>query len=195
MQIKKEDLYALIKEIVGEVIDPQLEELKTKQEGSFEKLYKSSLLNKTDASSEKGMGVARLIKALVAGKGDPERAAKYVEKNWTKTDNTEVVKALLAGDGEAGGFTVGEELSSEVIELLRPAQVVRRANPVIVPMDKGNLTLPGLASGAQANYSGESVNGSLSESTFRQVKLVFKKLITLVPVSNDLILVEKLRFV
>ena len=188
MQITKEQLQALIKEVVGEVVGTQMEELKVSQEENlsiFEKLYKNGPSN-TDTKN-KGVGVARLIRALVGGKGDPDRAIKFVEKNWSKTDNTAIVKALAAGDDVAGGFTVNEEMSSEVIELLRPATVVRRANPVVIPMGSGNMTLPGLASGAQANYSGENVNGSLSEPTFRQVKLVFKKLITLVPVSNDLI--------
>ena len=190
MQIKKDDLYALIKEIVEEVTTPQIDELKSIQEekqSTFEQLYKKSSLAKPEGSVAKGIEVARLIKALVAGKGDPERAAKYVEKNWTKTNNEVITKTLLAGDGVAGGFLVSEEQSAEVIELLRPTQVVRRANPIIVPMTNGNITLPGLASGAQASYAGESANGALSEPTFRNVKLVFKKLITLVPVSNDLI--------
>lgn len=190
MQMNKEQLQELIKEVVGEVIDPQMKEIKKAQEehqSSFEKLYKNSSLNSPTGASQKGIGVARLIKGLLMGKGDPERAIRLIEKHWNKTDNTQVLKALAAGDGVAGGFTVDEEMSSEVIELLRPATVVRRANPIIIPMGSGNLTLPGLASGAQANYSGENVNGGVTEPTFRQVKLVFKKLITLVPVSNDLI--------
>ena len=189
MQMTKEKLGEFIKEIVGEVTgdyNQEIKDLKEAQESSFEKLYKASQM-RNGGNPEKGLGVARLIRGLLAGKGDPERAVKYIEKHWTKTDNSEVIKALAAGDGVAGGFTVNEDMSSEVIELLRPAQVVRRANPIIMPMGSGNMTLPGLASGAQSNYSGENVNGGVSEPTFRQVKMVFKKLITLVPVSNDLI--------
>ncbi len=189
MKITKEILEGLIKEVVSQVIDPQMEELKKGQESTFEKLYKSKLLSGPGGTkdTENDVTIGRLIKALVGGKGDPERAIRFVERNWKKGSNEAIVKALAAGDGGAGGFTVAEEMSGEVIELLRPAQVVRRAGPVVVPMMSGNLTLPGLASGAQANYAGENANGNLTEPTFRQVKLVFKKLITLVPVSNDLI--------
>ncbi len=189
MELTAEALQALIKEVVTEVLGPQIDEMKEKSEKSFEKLYKESMERTIPLATDtvKGIGVARLIRGLLAGKGDPERAIKFIEKNWTKTDNTEVIKALSAGDGIGGGFLVQEGYVNELIELLRPATVVRAANPVVIPMPVGNLTLPGLASGAQANYAGENTNGNVSGQTFRDVKLVFKKLITLIPVSNDLI--------
>jgi len=56
-----------------------------------------------------------------------------------------------------------------------------------IPMPGGNLNLPRLTGGATSYYVGENQNATKSEQTFGNVKLSSKKLVTLVPVSNDLI--------
>lgn len=189
MKLKKEDLEELIKGIVeqtNESMRQEIETLKSQSSGDIANILKS-FQSQNQPPAKKGMMVGQIVRALAAGKGDPERAIRFVEKHWKKDEHENLVKALAAGDGVAGGFTISEELSTEVIELLRPATTVRRSQPIVIPMSNGTFTMPGLASGAQSNYSGENQNGGITEPTFRDVKLTFKKLITLVPVSNDLL--------
>jgi HK97 family phage major capsid protein len=54
-------------------------------------------------------------------------------------------------------------------------------------MPKGNMNLPRLTGGATSYYVGENQNATKSQETFGNIKLSSKKLVTLVPVSNDLI--------
>lgn len=131
-----------------------------------------------------GESAARIVRALAVGRGDPERAARYVKSNWGDED---IEKALIEGSDSAGGYIVPPEFSAEIIELLYSRTLVRRLGAQPMPMDTGTLNIPKLASGAQSGYIGESTNVPTSEQSFGQIQLVWKKLATLVPVSNDLI--------
>jgi HK97 family phage major capsid protein len=133
---------------------------------------------------DRGLRLARVVRALAAGRGDVGRAAQWAR---VVARDEAIAKILEAGTGAAGGFLVREELATEVIELLRAESVVRRLNPVTVPMESGTLRLPAITGGATAGYIGESADLSVSEQTFGQVVLTWKKLGTLVPVSNDLL--------
>ncbi len=180
-KLTKEALEELINKTVETAMGKSVAELRAENQ-SFLKQFVTS---KKEEKGEKGLQMGRLIRALAAGRGDPDRAKRFSDK-WFGDDNS-ISKALAAGDATAGGFLVGEEMSSEVIELLRPQAAVRRSNPVIMPMDRGNLTLPKITGGASSGYVGENDNGGLTEQTFGTVKLTFKKMLTLVPVSNDLL--------
>lgn len=98
-----------------------------------------------------------------------------------------MVKALLASDGSAGGFLVPVTFSTDVVEFLRPMSAVRKLNPNIISMPSGTTKIPKIITGASATYIGESVNIPRSEQVFGQLTLSFKKLATLVPISNDLV--------
>lgn len=127
---------------------------------------------------------ARIIRALGASKGDLRRAAEFAEKTL---HDPVVAKALATGTVEGGGFLVPEEFSQEIIELLRPRSVVRSAGPVMVPMTTGVLTMPRLAAGASATYSQEGQGIKGSQEKGQTITLTWKKLTSLVPISNDLL--------
>ena len=74
-----------------------------------------------------------------------------------------------------------------MIELLRASGVVRSLNPLTIPMATGTVKVPRISSGVTASYVGENTNITKSEVATGQLTLTFKKLVTLVPVSNDLI--------
>jgi len=57
----------------------------------------------------------------------------------------------------------------------------------VVPVPTGTTKIPKLASGATAYYVGENTAATKSEPTTGQLTLTFKKLVTLVPMSNDLL--------
>lgn len=139
---------------------------------------------------EKGVLAASVVRAIAAGKGDPERATSWVAKHWKEKDAfvaEQVTKALAAGEATAGGFLVPTVLSQDIIELLRPMAVVRSMGPVILPMPAGSVRIPKLTAGSAASYIGENVVAPKTQPTFGQVMLAYKKLAALVPVSNDLL--------
>ena len=72
--------------------------------------------------SEKGLLVARAVRSLIAGRGDPIRAAGWAKTRWG--ENNTVYKALAASDSTAGGWLVPPSWRTEIIELLRPMAVV-----------------------------------------------------------------------
>lgn len=138
----------------------------------------------TKTMEEKSLQVARIIRALAAGRGDVERAAAHAKKAW---GDDEVAKALTASENTGGGFLLQEELATSIIELLRPASVIRRMNPVIIPMASGSVLIPKMTGGASAGYIGEGSDIPATAEVFGQVPLVWKKLGALVPISNDLL--------
>ncbi len=135
-------------------------------------------------SGEKGAGAARLIRALVTGKGDPLRAASYVRRNW---EDETVARALESGVDAAGGFIVPPSYTTEIIELLYPQTVIRGSGARIYPMPTGTAEIPRLAGGVQAEYLGENQNIIVDQPDFGQLNLAWKKLACIVPISNDLI--------
>jgi len=132
----------------------------------------------------KGQGFARMLRSLAATKGDPEAAAKWSEKYYK---DESVAKALSTGDFTAGGVFVPEEMSSEIIELLRPTSVVRAAGPRIQPMETGVMSIPRMTGGASAEWLGESQAQNASQPTTGSLQLVWKKLRATVPVSNEML--------
>lgn len=143
---------------------------------------------------EKGLDMARCVLATAGAKmmgGGPEQAIQLL-KRWGRDDLaakwTEArSKALSAGDPTAGGFLVPTTFSSDVIELLRPSAVVRSLNPTTMPMPTGNVKVPKITAGSTASYAGENQAVNATEPDTGQLSLTFKKLVAIVPISNDLI--------
>jgi len=185
-EMTREQLYGMIGEIVGTTVKEMLDPIKQQQTDLMSNILRGQ--NKSEEKPlDKGLIIGRFIRALAAGKGDPDRAANYAKKNWQDETGKEVCKALAAGDATAGGFLVPEVFSREIIELLRPMSVVRRMNPVSVDLSGGTLRIPKLAGGATATYIGENRNVVETQQQTGQVVLSAKKLAALVPVSNDLL--------
>lgn len=143
---------------------------------------------------EKGLAFARCIRATAAAKmrGVGPDGAIEILKMWGDEDLAEEwkgarTKALAAGDATAGGFLVPPTFSQEVIEFLRAASVVRRLGARALPVPTGTINIPKLTGGATAYYVGENTNATKSEQTTGQLQLSFKKLVTLVPMSNSLL--------
>lgn len=138
--------------------------------------------------AERGLGMARFLRAMAAGKADPERAAKWATKNWGAEDS--MTKILEASEDSGGGVLVPTQHSTEVIELLRERAVFRSMNPTTVPMPTGSLQIPKITGGATAAYIGESQNIQKTEQTTGMVNLSWKKLAAVVPISNDFLRFE-----
>ncbi|MBL4808271.1 MAG: phage major capsid protein [Rhodobacteraceae bacterium] len=131
----------------------------------------------------KGVGAGLFMGALAATGGNVEAAAAYAQDNGFG-----VISAALSGaTSAAGGVTIPQELSSELIEMLRPRVAVRAAGARVVDMPAGNLRNARQATGATATYQGENDTITPSEPTFDSVDKSFKKLTSLVKISNTLL--------
>lgn len=138
---------------------------------------------KQEVKQYPGAGVARIAMAIAATKGNLTEAAKFAE---TEIGDHGVAMAITTSQS-SGGALIPQNLHDEVIELLRARSVVRKLGARSMPLPNGNLSLPRMAGGATAYYSGENEDIKSSVSKFDDAKLSAKKLTALVPISNNLI--------
>lgn len=132
----------------------------------------------------KGAGMARMVLALAAAQGNNQVAAQIAMDRGYGDIVAASLNTLTPG---AGGVLVPENLSTEVIELLRPKSVVRKLGARGMPLNNGNLTIPRLKGGAVVGYIGSDSDIPTSQQEFDDLKLSAKKLTGLVPISNDLL--------
>lgn len=138
---------------------------------------------KPELKQYEGAKMARLAMSIAAGKGDLQLAEQFAAKEIGDAD---VAMAISTAAG-SGGALVPENFHSEVIELLRPRTVIRRLGARSVPLPNGNLTMPRMAGGATSNYVGEGADAKATGANLDDVKLSAKTMITIVPMSNQLI--------
>jgi HK97 family phage major capsid protein len=138
---------------------------------------------KPELKQYEGAKMARLAMSIAAGKGDLQLAEQFASKEIGDAD---VAMAISTASG-SGGALVPEIFHSEVIELLRPRTVIRRLGARSVPLPNGNLTMPRMSGGASASYVGEGADAKSTEGSLDDIKLSAKTMITIVPMSNQLI--------
>ncbi|HGE8284241.1 TPA: phage major capsid protein [Serratia marcescens] len=130
-----------------------------------------------------GAGMARMVMAVAAGKGDLVQASKFAADDL----NDKNLSMAISTAADSGGALVPQNMHSEVIELLSARTIVRKLGARSMPLPNGNMSLPKMSGGAQAHYIGEGKAAKSSESKFGDVKLSAKTMIALVPISNQLI--------
>jgi HK97 family phage major capsid protein len=181
----KEELNAVIREVLQETLGAQQTE--RDEERKALAAIAAALMQQKQVvaltADQRSLEAARFIRAIAAGKGDPDRGAAWAKKQGYD----EVAKALGVSTVEGGGALVPENYSAAIIELLRPASAVRQMNPTIIPMTAGTLTMPALTGGTSAGYVGENKNIGTSQIKTGLMKLSWKKLAAMVPIGNDLI--------
>jgi HK97 family phage major capsid protein len=180
----KEQLYGFVSDVVKEVMNATWEEMQKANQAQLAALQREAAIERVQ-KPERGLMAARFMRAIAAGKGDTDKAARFAKKQWG--EEGAILKALEASDASAGGVLIPTEWSGEVIELLKEATVFRRMGPRVIPMTTGSMQMSKLTGGATAGYIGESQNLPVSEQTFGQINLTWKKLAVLVPISNDLL--------
>lgn len=90
-------------------------------------------------------------------------------------------------EGVQGGFLVPEDVSEEVIELLRPETILGQMGIVHMPMPNGNFSQNRRTKGANFGYGGEGQDIKVTGVGFGQLKLSAKKMSGIIPISNDLL--------
>lgn len=152
---------------------------------------------------EKGVHQARLLRAHietmikrangVAIKNNSvlEEVAEVVRKRYSDSDPVFVdavvdrAKDLMATGN--GGNLIVETYASDFLDLLWNNTILDKVGVRFMPTSTGNLTIPKILSGVAAGYVGEGGTIDTSTITFGKIRLSVKKLMALVPISNDLL--------
>ena len=123
------------------------------------------------------------VKALYHAGGNTMLAQQWAERYLG--ESSPVTKALSTSVAASGGNMVPEDFANQIIELLRPATVVRASNPNIVPMPRGTMRMGKQTSGVTGGYGTEGGKIPAQKPGTGNIVATFKKLTVLVPVSND----------
>ena len=178
------DVQSYITDVIKEVLGEKLEELQKHYQEQVKTMKAEFAAEKKEAKDTgKGLRAAKFLLAFAKGGGNMDKAIDFAKD----AGELGTVKAMQATDATAGGVWVPEELSSEVIELLRPASVVRRMGPRSIPMETGSMSMSKITGGATAGYIGESQNLPNTGQTTGKIALNWKKLGCILPISNDLL--------
>jgi HK97 family phage major capsid protein len=197
MSITMEELLSKIEEKIDKKIAP-LQETQHKYADQLTAMHdqQEQLSINSDQKEEPGLTITRAIKCLTLAKNDPDKALFYAagsadnSKKGMYPNNKKVhalLKQLSATTPSEGGFLIAEQWSEDIIPLLLSKTAVMELGARHIPMPGGTLNLPKLTGGATSYYVGENQNATKSQETFGNIKMSSKKLVTLVPVSNDLI--------
>lgn len=136
-----------------------------------------------EAKQYKGASFARTAMAIAASKGDLEGAARFAHDSI----GDDQVSMAIETSASSGGALIPENTANEVIELLRDRTIVRRLGAQTIPLPNGNISVPRMSGGATASYVGEGNDVTATEGQFDDIKLSAKTMITLVPISNQMI--------
>ena len=146
--------------------------------------------NSVGQESEKELKASRfgkLLSVTVLAHRNPDKAFHLIEQIKDEKLQDTLVKSLMSSDFDAGGSLVREDMADEVIDLLRPASVVRRSGARQITMPLGNFGVDKLTGGATSFWGEEGVGVNASQQTTGQVKLEAHKLTTIVPITNELL--------
>lgn len=198
----QEQLQGMIKSAVDEAVAPYKEaqrkyadkvgtetDEQTAKEKAAEKTAKDAELNAKGETVEPGMRLARSAKLMVLAGNDVEKALHLAQAKMYPEDKhlQASLKALALSTPGDGGFLVPEEYSQEIIPLLRNKAVVRSMGGRSLPLTNGNLNIPRMLGGASSFYQGENQDAKATQPSFGNMRLSGKKLVTMVPISNDLV--------
>ena len=120
--------------------------------------------------------ISRVIRGMATG-------------NWKGADNERrIMDAMTEGNDPDGGYLVPEEVSAEVIEMLGPEAAVIAAGARVKPMISDTQIMNKEATGPSGLWIAEDEdNEDETKLTYGQVRLVAKKYMVLIPVTNELI--------
>lgn len=136
---------------------------------------------------EPGAMVGRIAIAIAATGGNDQRAmADHAQQVWGD-ETGQIVANMEQQTNTKGGYLVNTAYSQDFIGLLRPRVVIRQLGARSVPMPDGNLTMRKQTGSTTAGYVGERVPAPTTDMSVGQLTMSAKKLMALVPITNQLI--------
>jgi len=155
--------------------------------------------NRHNKSDEPGIMFARLAKAILytqreilsgnmkASSNPAKFQADFLKKGYAKDTAflAKMDKALM--EENDGGLLIPEIYSDEFIDLLYNRTIVKEMGAVVIPMEKGNISINKLIGGLTAQYIPEGGAAAFSNIKLGRVRLSSKKLMSLTAMSNDIL--------
>ncbi|WP_209445006.1 phage major capsid protein [Sphingomonas yabuuchiae] len=136
---------------------------------------------------EPGVMVGRIALSLAATGGNDQRAMANHAQTVFGDETGQIVANMEQSTNTKGGYLVDTDYSRDFIGLLRPRVVIRNLGARSVPMPDGNLTMRKKTAGTQAGYVGERVPAPTTDMQVGNLNMTAKKLMALVPITNQLI--------
>lgn len=138
---------------------------------------------------EPGIRLARHVKSTLMGMREGRTLTEVAERMYPKdTVLHESIRAAMGTSAPSdGGVLVPENLSSEIIPLLRQTSVVRSLGARIIPLPNGNLNIPRQTGAATFSWIGQNQPIKASKVSLGMLKLSAKKLAGMIPLANELI--------
>lgn len=99
--------------------------------------------------------------------------------------STAEYRAQAEGTDSAGGYTVPVEVSSIVIDRMRPQSVFLKAGPRLFVMQSDQLSVPKIGASATVSMVAENAEITTSDITFASALFTARKLAGLVRASNE----------
>src|SRR4051812_25112746 len=160
--MKHEDFLAKLKDVLSPMISEQIKEAvesARKDAGTPEAIKAALDLKRAEAEANQCKGTSNLAgrwaRALGVSRMNVGKAVEYAKTAW-KDDV--VAKALAESTFIDGGVLVPDNVSNEVIALLRPLSAVRALGAREVPMPNGNLSMPYVNTGVTPYTVAENQN-------------------------------------
>lgn len=137
---------------------------------------------------ELGISFSRYVKASVVSMREGNPFADVVKRMYPR-DNVLVQSrdAMSTNAPTDGGVFVPDNLSSEIIPILRQTGVVRALGARIIPLPNGNLSIPRQTGAANFQWIGQNKPIISSKVPLGMLKLNAKKLVGLIPAANELL--------
>ncbi len=160
-------------------------------------LVRPAELERQEKIHGRGLIFGRLLRAMACASKVQrdytiEGPLRVMRDLWRDPETSRYVEGLLQRDMSSdvpteGSYLVPQVLSSDLIELLREDTVLGKLGARIIPMPNGNLRLPRIDVGSTSYYVGENRPAKSSSMKFGDKAYLAKKLMTQVPVPNDLL--------
>lgn len=161
--------------------------LETPSMDSHQKMYLAMQHDPELRNSMKQLG--SIVLAVQASNGDLEKALKFAKAKYPqfKSVHEGFEKALTVTIPSQGGFTVPMPILEPIIPFLYNRVAVRQLGATVYDLPNGNASVPRVSATSSATYEGEATPAPETGPALQAMKLSVKKLMALVPLSNDLI--------
>jgi HK97 family phage major capsid protein len=148
------------------------------------------------AKSIAPMALAFMTRAIAGAGGAKENMKSWLEEKVDAIEKSgavkashvdRVVKGISGLTFGSGGALIPEDMAAELIEALRASSIMRQMGTRTIDMPSGNLRIGRVKVPADPQAVQEGTGPNAGTYTFEDVVLVAKKLMTIVPITKDLL--------
>lgn len=171
-----------LKDFIEDAREKASKEIKAERDNLIKGFASDFQREKQNASKSNKRRAAELIMGLCTKAQKPHKLDEYLKG----VGDERLTKAMGEATGAAGGFLIAPDYG-EMIEDYMANSVVRQLGAEVLPLPNGSMWLPADGSRPTSSWVGESSNAASSSAGVAGITLSAKKMMTVVPVSNELL--------